>query len=206
MEERDLLARASQGDRPALEQLLERHLDSLHAYLRLQAGEMLRRKESVSDLVQSVCCEVLQDADKFDYRGEAQFRKWLYTAALRKVIDKNRYYRAHKRDVGLEVSGPGSRKSTYEDSRLLAKYGDFCTPSKVAIVHEELRRIEEAFQQLPEHYREVITMSRFYRYSNSQIAEELDRTEDAVRMLLGRALARFSSLLERARRHGEQSA
>lgn len=202
--DRELLHKASRGDEPALQSLLERHLDGLHAYIRLQAGDLIRRKESVSDLVQSVCCEVLQEADNFDYRGEPQFRRWLYTAALRKVIDKNRYYRAGKRDVVREVSGIHVPQGSAQDSRLLRAYGDFCTPSREAIVQEELARIENAFQALPEHYREVVTMSRIWRFTNRQIAEELDKTEDAVRMLLGRALARFSSLLERAKPSGDE--
>lgn len=194
--DRELLQKASRGDEPALQSLLERHLDGLHAYIRLQAGDLIRRKESVSDLVQSVCCEVLQEAENFDYRGEPQFRRWLYTAALRKVIDKNRYYRAGKRDAMREVSGVNLPQGSAQDSRLLRVYGDFCTPSREAIVQEELARIENAFQQLPDHYREIVTMSRIWRFTNRQIAEELGKTEDAVRMLLGRALARFSSLLE----------
>jgi RNA polymerase sigma-70 factor, ECF subfamily len=197
--DRELLHKASRGDPPALKTLLERHLDGLHAYIRLQAGDLIRRKESVSDLVQSVCCEVLQEADNFDYQGEPQFRRWLYTAALHKVIDKNRYYRAGKRDAKREVSREQISEGSAQDSRLLHAYGDFCTPSREAIVQEELTRIEVAFQELPEHYREVITMSRIWRFTNSQIADELNKTEDSVRMLLGRALARFSSLLERTK-------
>jgi DNA-directed RNA polymerase specialized sigma24 family protein len=49
-------------------------------------------------------------------------------------------------------------------------------------------------------------MSRIYRFTNQQIAQELGKSEDAVRMLLGRALARFSSLLEKYRRKEEGEA
>ena len=50
-------------------------------------GPQLRAKESASDLVQSVCREVLGRLDRFQHGGEAGFRHWLYATALRKVRD-----------------------------------------------------------------------------------------------------------------------
>ena len=66
------------GSGGALDALLERHLPALRVYVRLQAGDFLREQESSSDIVQSVCRELLQDLDAFEYRGEGQFRAWLY--------------------------------------------------------------------------------------------------------------------------------
>ena len=80
-----LIDRASRGDPVALDALVEHHLPNLLAFLRLNAGPHLLAKESVSDLAQSVCREVLDDVDRFEYRGEPAFRKWLFTAALNKV-------------------------------------------------------------------------------------------------------------------------
>ena len=74
-----LLARVETGDAPALDALLVRHLPSLEAYVRLKAGAAVRARETLSDVVQSVCVEVLRDADRFEYRGEAEFRHWLQT-------------------------------------------------------------------------------------------------------------------------------
>ena len=75
------------GDRRAVQQLLERHLPSLRAYVRLRAGAVIPRHESGSDLVQSVCRDVLENLDRFRYPGEAAFRAWLYATALRKIAD-----------------------------------------------------------------------------------------------------------------------
>ena len=52
-----------------------------------------------------------------------------------------------------------------------------------------------AFAQLPEDYREVITLSRVVGLSHGQIASQLGKSEGAVRVLLHRALARLSGLL-----------
>jgi RNA polymerase sigma-70 factor (ECF subfamily) len=155
-------------------------------------GEVIREKESTSDLAQSVCLEVLAHMDRFQYRGEAGFKSWLYTTALRKIANRYKYYGAEKRDAAREVApAPASAAS------LLDCYQSFCTPSQDAIQREELARIESAFDQLPENYREVITLSRVVGLSRAEIATELGTTEDAVRGLLSRALSRLSTILDR---------
>ena len=97
----ELISRASQGDGQAVELLLERYLPELQKYVRTHAGRLVRSRESSSDLVQSVCRELLErlDGDRFQYQGERAFRKWLYKAAMLKIMSRNRYWRADKRDA-----------------------------------------------------------------------------------------------------------
>ena len=84
----DLLRQASGGDDAALGELLARHLPGLRAYVRQRTGQAIRARESVSDLVQSVCREVIQHADRFQYGGEVGFKPWLYKTALRKIANR----------------------------------------------------------------------------------------------------------------------
>ncbi|MCA8975247.1 MAG: hypothetical protein KDC98_11025, partial [Planctomycetes bacterium] len=56
---RDLVDSASHGDPQAVEELLVRHLPRLRAFVRLRSPFALRARESCSDLVQSVCREVI---------------------------------------------------------------------------------------------------------------------------------------------------
>jgi RNA polymerase sigma-70 factor (ECF subfamily) len=192
----ELIARASRGDVPSIDKLLERHLSGLHAFLRLQAGELLRRKESCSDLVQSVCREVLQDLGGFEYRGEAAFRQWLFTAAQRKLIDRHRFYKQQRRDAGREVSPATAVGSSAGDADVLGVYRTFCTPSKDAMLREELARVEAAFEALTPEYRQVITLARIVGLPHKEIAAQMGRTEVATRHLLARALARLGSVLD----------
>jgi DNA-directed RNA polymerase specialized sigma24 family protein len=85
---RQLVQHATQGDRPAIDQLLERYLPGLRAFIRMRAGPMIRRRESESDLAQSVCREVLEHLDQFQYGDEVGFKRWLYTTALRKILHR----------------------------------------------------------------------------------------------------------------------
>jgi RNA polymerase sigma-70 factor (ECF subfamily) len=193
-----LAQRAAAGDRRAVELLIERYLPSLRAFVRLRSDARLRARESSSDVVQSVCREVLEHADRFRYPSEGAFKRWLFTTAQRKLVNHAKYHLAEKRDAGLEVriepgGGSGERSGA---EHLLACYSSFSTPSLHAEAHEELERIEAAFAKLPEEYREVITLAHVVGLSRAEIAEEMGRSEGAVRVLLFRALARVSSLLE----------
>jgi RNA polymerase sigma-70 factor (ECF subfamily) len=191
---RRLIQDASRGDQSALEGLLLQHLPALQAFVRLRMGEHLKARESCSDLVQSVCREVLQDLPTFEYRDEAGFRQWLYTRALNKIFNRARFYKAEKRDLAKEIR-PRTTEDESGSAGILDVYKSFCSPSQAAVAHECMRQVEDAFARLPEDYREVITLARVVGLSHQQIAEQLNKSEGAVRVLLHRALARLSGLL-----------
>jgi RNA polymerase sigma-70 factor (ECF subfamily) len=176
---------------PELELLLERHLPALRAFVRLRAGRTVAARESSSDLVQSVCRELLQGAGRFEYDGEAAFKSWLFTAALRKIVEKDRYYRAEKRDAAREAGTGGDA----EDASLLDGYATLITPSRDVAVREQLARVERAFEQLSDEQREVVTLARIVGLPHAEIARQLGRSEEATRQLLRRAMVRLSGLL-----------
>lgn len=191
---RELIDGAAQGDSEALERLLERHLPGLRAFVRLRSDRLLRAKESESDLVQSVCREVLEHIDRYQYRSEVGFRQWLYRTAERKIIDRFRYYTAQKRNAAREVNGS---ELALDDTRLLNSYGTFHSPSHDAIAREELQRIEEAFEHLPSDYREIIVLARVVKLPHAEIARQLDRSPSSIRNALYRGLAMLSDHLTR---------
>jgi RNA polymerase sigma-70 factor (ECF subfamily) len=197
-DERSLVDAAAGGDTGAVEVLLERHLPSLRAYVRLRAGAKLRARESASDLVQSVCRDVLQNLDRFRYPGESAFRAWLYATAMRKIADRAEYWGAARRDPAREAAPlPHAAHSGADDQRLFDVYrGSFATPSQAAMGREALARIEEAFERLPEDYREVIVLSRIVGLSRAEVAGQMQRTEASVRNLLSRALAELAEHLD----------
>ena len=179
---RVLLERLAAGDGDAVEILLQQHLPGLRAFLRMKAGAQLLALESTSDLAQSVCRDVLQHLDRFQYHGEGAFRKWLFTTALRKIADRYEYYRAAKRDVRREASTDG-------DDAILEACRGFYTPSRHAAAREELARLQAVLHELDEEKREVIVLSRIVGLSHAEIAAELGKNEATVRKMLSRALA-----------------
>lgn len=181
---------AARGDRGAVATLIERYLPELRAFVRLQAGPLIRARESTSDLVQSVCREVLQHEERFQHGSEGAFKQWLFTTAKRKIFNRREYYLAEKRDVLRNL--PADRDG---ESALLACYKTFSTPSARADAREQLERVESAFEQLTEDQREVILLAHVTGLSRAEIGEQMGKSEGSVRVLLHRALARLSGLL-----------
>jgi len=149
------------------------------------------------DLVQSVCRELIEQRDKFEFQGDAAFRNWLYTAALRKVVERSRHWNAAKRDVERE-SVPEA-----DDAPVADAYATVTTPSLVARRREDLAAFEAAFDDLTEEHREVVTLAKLVGLSHAEIAVKLGRTEEACRQLLRRALVRLELALERRGLGGE---
>lgn len=176
----------------ARERLLEENLPRLKAYLHIKAGAALRSKESISDLAQSVCLQVLRDLPKFEFRGEAQFRHWLFQHALHKIINKREFYDAQKRDMKREVpaapasGGDGFAQSCFET---------LMTPSRHAAGREQLEHFEAAIEELPEDYREAVNLHKVVGLDYEEIAAAMDRSVGAVRNLVYRGLAKLSKSL-----------
>jgi RNA polymerase sigma factor (sigma-70 family) len=192
------IQRARLGDNEALESLLALHLPGLRGFLQNRAGDVIRGKETVSDLVQSTCREVLQDLSAHDFEDEVHFKHWLYQAALRKVVDRARHWRAERRDVAREAREPGGADADSVEGRLLAGLEEALgTPSQVAMGREELRRVEAALNRLPKEQRNLILMARFLDLPHREIARQTGQAEGTVRVQLMRALAALKEVLGR---------
>jgi RNA polymerase sigma-70 factor, ECF subfamily len=184
-----LVARARASDRTAVEQLLVRNLPNLEAFVRLRMGPVLRSLMTAPDLVQSVCREALEDLGGFEFRGEAPFRHWLFVRAENKLREKHRFHHAEKRDQRKEGPLPDATTA-------LAAYQSLVTPSKDLEVKEAMRRVEAAFDQLPDDYREAITLHKLCGLSHAEIAERLHKSEGAVRNLVYRGISRLALLVD----------
>jgi RNA polymerase sigma-70 factor (subfamily 1) len=183
---RSLVDAASRGEQPAIDELVQRFLPRLQAYVRLRMGRALRQREGSQDLVQSVCRELVSHFDDFEYRDEQQFLGWLFTTALRKVQERQRYHRREARSPDREVGGA-------DETALAAVH--WLTPSRAAIGRERLERVAAALEALPDDHREVIGLARIAGLSHREIAERMGRSEAATRKLLGRALLNLGEVL-----------
>lgn len=188
--DRDLRQLAASGDSRALDALLVRHLPGLRAFVRLRVGPDVRAHESCSDLVQSVCRELVEDWPRLDFADDTAFRSWLFTAALNKVRERARFLQRQRRDVRREVGGTVG-------AELAAGYAVLGTPSALANTAEQIARLEAAFDRLSEDHREVITLARLAGLPLAVVGERMGgRSPGAITMLLGRALAALGAILE----------
>jgi len=199
------LDQARAGDSAALSRFLEDQLPGLARYVRKQAGKELLRRESVDDLVQSACREVVAKLDEFDAEtgGEREFRNWLYWNALRKILERQRFHARYKRDIKREtpLASDGSHAVALADL-----YKTSATPSQKAIGAEEQRMVEIALDRLPPHYSLVIKLAYFEGLPRAEIADIMGRSSaNAVQVLLSRALARLAVLLDAERSRSNEA-
>lgn len=190
----DLLNRAKGGDGRAVEKLLLPHLPALNAFVRLRISDGVVRRESTADIVQSVCRDALGDLPSVRAIDEDGFRAWLFAVVHNKLRNKEDYHRAAKRDLQREQGALADASGN--QAQLLGLYGRAVSPSQDAAASEEIARIERAFDQLPDAYRDVLLHVGIGGLSYGESSRLLGRSEDSVRQLVHRARARLATLLD----------
>jgi RNA polymerase sigma-70 factor (ECF subfamily) len=63
------------------------------------------------------------------------------------------------------------------------------------LVRDEIEQLERAFDALTEEQREIVTLAHVVGLSRAQIAEQVGKSENAVRIVLHRALARLAEIV-----------
>ncbi|MCA8971100.1 MAG: sigma-70 family RNA polymerase sigma factor [Planctomycetes bacterium] len=170
-------------DQARLRLLMEQCLPEVEAYIRFHMGN-LAMFESSSDVVQSICREVLEDMPQIEMRGALAFKRYLYLHASRKLASKGRYYRAARRD--------SVRAAPIDDHAMLEAARHIMSPSQEAIGNEEAERYAQALERLPDDQRSVVVLCRGLGMSSIEAGAELGMTPGNVRVTLHRALARLA--------------
>ena len=93
-----LVERARGGDRRALELLLHRHADRIHAVCR----RIVNHPEDALDATQEALLAVARGITRFD--GSARFATWCYRVATNAALDELR--RARRRPVPVDHAAP----------------------------------------------------------------------------------------------------
>ncbi len=179
---------AQSGAAGASDELIALYLPRLRAFIRARMGGPMRDRESESDVLQSVCRGVLEGREGVAFDSEAQFRSWLFTAALNKIREKARYWGRDKRSPANEVAD-----GVLEE--LQVAYSGVFTPSRVVAAREEILRLETALNTLTDEHGQVIAMARIARLPHDEIARRMGKTVGATRQMLGRALRALAAAL-----------
>jgi RNA polymerase sigma-70 factor (ECF subfamily) len=187
-EQQAALGRARQGDAEARGQLLE----SFRPYLRFMARTLrdgrLQGRLDDSDLVQDALLEAHRNFDSFRGGCVAELTAWMRQIALGAA---RRAVRAHtgtgKRDLAREQPADGLAEA-------VADAGS--SPSAQAIRHEQAARMAQTIAGLPDDMQQVLLGRHLEGLPYAALAEQLGRTEAAVRVLYTRALRRVRELLD----------
>jgi RNA polymerase sigma-70 factor, ECF subfamily len=194
----ELLAQAKQGTAHAVDDLLERHRQSLRRMIQLRLDQRIQKRVDVSDIVQEVLVEANRRLANYIENPVLGFQVWLRQIAKDRIIDAHRRHRTSaKRSVDREqpmFAAGGQDHSTIELVQCLRDPA--LTPAALATQKEIAAQVEQAVQQLKGQDREIILMRHYEQMSNLESAEALGLTEPAASMRYLRALRRLRAILD----------
>ena len=163
----------------------ERYRERLMSVIYLRMGPELRTRMDPEDVLQEVAIEAINSWHSLEDPGNVG--AWLVVLARRKVA------RILRDQVGVAARDPRRERSIKTDLPLADRRSG---PVTAADRKDRLLLLEEALQRLSDMHREVIILSRIEGLSAKKIGQRLERSENAVHLLLGRALKRLAQELQ----------
>ena len=181
----ELVARAQQGDRSALESLFDRHRAPLRRWARGRLPRWARNLADTDDLVQDALIQTFKRIEDFEARGSGALQAYLRQALLNRLRDELRRRAREAHRVDLDQAGPDPSLS----------------PLARAIDGETRARYEQALARLKVDDREAIIARVEMGYTYEELAVSLGKpTADAARKAARRALIRLVSEMDDGRR------
>lgn len=188
-----LLAAARAGDRDALDQLLRRHHDRVHAVCRRIAGAT----RDADDATQEALIRIVRGLDSFD--GRSKFSTWVYRIATNTALDelrkRDRRPRLHREFEGNE--GHDGSGDTLDDGP--TGQADPLAHRHIEGVVDRLA-IDAALAELPDDYRAAVVLRDVADLDYDEIADVLGIPIGTVKSRIARARAR---LIERLGNHDD---
>lgn len=182
------LARARAGDREALNRILVAAETRLRRQASARLGADLAMKVETSDILQSTYLDVVHSVAEFAGEDFEDFITWTGRILENNIRDKRRFHGAKKRRLTALVDNA--------DERLEAAIGSSTTPSEQAVFTEGLFRLAQALEEMGDDDRRVIQLRKISGFEYDAIAALMGRSEQAVRRLYSRAMARLLLAIE----------
>ena len=168
-------------------------------YLRMLARTQMRQayqaRIGASDMVQQAMLQAVQGLDGFRGQTEAEFRGWLRQILARHLCHLDRDLHRDKRDIRREQSIEQKlAQSSMRLEGLLA--GEGPTPSQNVAIGENVLKLADAVERLPESQREAVRLHYLEGMKLSEVANQLDKTTGAIAGLLHRGMKTLRQQLE----------
>ncbi len=194
----ELLAQAKVGNELAVNELMDRHRQSLRQLVRMRLDQKIQRRIDVSDVVQDVLVEANRRLQNYLVDPVMPFHLWLRQIAKDRIIDAHRRHRVSaRRSVDREQAVVAPRGYDQSSIQLMGLLGDDrLTPAAAALQQEMARKVEQAITKLEEKDCEIIVMRHYEHLTNQDIAQALGLTEPAASMRYLRAVRRLKTVLQ----------
>jgi RNA polymerase sigma-70 factor, ECF subfamily len=194
----ELIQQARAGDTQALESLLHRYRQYVRLLVRCRAGGRLQARVDSSDFVQETLFRAARNIQQFHGTGEEEWCAWLARIAENEVVHQmRRHLGAAKRAAGREqvVAEPGdSANGASRLERWLTRTQS--SPSLAAMRKERSLLLADALARLPDDYREVLILRHLEGLDFPEVANRMNRSAGAVRILWTRALKKLREELQ----------
>ncbi len=172
----DLVRRAQQGDRAALDQLYGRYLPRLTRWASGRLPARARGAFDTEDLVQDAMARTFRRLPELDPQGGGFFQAYTRNAVLNAIRNK---VRDAKDNVPISAVGSVGDQAP--------------SPLEQLIGRETLDRYEQSLERLSGEERAAVIARLELRMSWQEIAEDLGKASpDAARMIVKRALLRIA--------------
>ena len=159
----ELVAAAQSGDRAALDTLLRRHLDLIHAVCSRLAGN----PADAADATQEALIAIVRGLPRFDRRAAP--RTWMYRVATNACLDELRR-RGRRPRLGLDDA--------------MAERPDPAPPVDRSVT--DRLTLDDALARLPEEFRVAVVLRDVQGMDYAQIAEVLQIPIGTVRSRIAR--------------------
>jgi RNA polymerase sigma-70 factor, ECF subfamily len=154
------LVEAAKADRRRFADLYELHFDRVYAFI----SRRVRDRPSTQDLTSEVFHHALAGLDRYEPRG-VPLSAWLFRIASNKIAD---HWQGRARERGIPPPSESVEPDYEEIDRQAALY--------------------RAVSDLPQDQRRVIELRFVEQKSTREVAEELQRSEGAIKQLQFRGL------------------
>lgn len=164
-----------EGDKQGLVEIMELYSDSLAAFI----NGFVHDESAAEDLMQDTYLELI--IRECSFRGESQFKTWLFKIARNKAID---HIRKNRRIIPVDdsfVFSPESGESV----------------EQAVIDSETNASIRSAMAKINPLYAQVLYLSFFEGMSNAEIASVIRKSKRQVEMLAYRAKDSLKKALEK---------
>lgn len=174
---------AQQGDHDALNQLVY----SQQHYVYSIAMSVLKNPDDAADLTQEAFIRLFRTLPQ--YNGDSRFTTWLYRLVVNLGRDE---LRRRGRQVPLTFADDNEE---YDPLMLVADEDRWNDPEMACEAHALRDHVQQALEQLDEHYRLVLTLYYFDDLKYSDIADILQVPLNTVKSHIRRGKERLAKLL-----------
>jgi RNA polymerase sigma-70 factor (ECF subfamily) len=183
----ELVVRACNGDRQAVEALLQRSIPHLKRWAHGKLPAAARNSLDTGDLVQETVLHVLRRLDTFQPRHVGAMQAYLRQSVLNRIRDEVRRIGRHPTSIALPDDMPSEEPS----------------PEEQAVREEAVSRYHRALALLSSRDRELVVARIEAQWTYHEIAGHFAlSTADAARMAVSRALRRLLDSLKNGHPRG----